>query len=1121
MKICFSADWHISNFGPDKHGPITDRGAACLRVVERLYQLPAALHIGLGDIFDLDRPSPGLVRALQDRVVKRTALIVGNHDQTSTESTHHALAPLREQAHIVEDSEVFVIDRLQIGLVGFRKRDEVIDSLGDLEWQELGGPRILGVHLGVADDRTPAFLRNASDSIALNDLVTACQGYGITHVFAGNWHNPEDWLVDGVRVCQVGGLIPQRFGDPHDVHGRVALFDTKTGEVTFETLAGPRFVTVEGEPPWEKPTVVDADPLHLRFRISRDHADQARVLANAVDSVTTVRIDRTDVTPDTSVGEDGPASSGEELALTAAEKLGGSVLVDVMRDVFVRARGEGYVAAGVGRAGSTLRLKSIHRENYVIDGTHTLNLPRTGLVLITGDNGSGKSSWIDTAGVVWNTDTRDDAARSAQGNIAGSRAVAHVTTYDGLDVKRVWEPSGSTTLTWHADCHARGDTDESTTRAKGQKALNAVLGDYKLWRWACVLTSPADAFTTAKPAKRRSILENVLDLELLGKGFKVLHDTMTLEARRDLREQESAVTAAEIAARLVLEGLEGAQAARDGVGVLVLPPKPAAPEPPVKPREPVVPALVLPTPPVEPPEVSVPSIPAAPRAPACPELVLPPPPDPAVVSAAPEPPDRDTREKLSERISDYRQEREDLTAEVEELREEVARVRGIRTATAAELARAEEDASALGEDQCPTCRQDISPATAAAFATTVHDCQVKAAAAERAAGKIVGLARGRRDDCQARVRELGQLIDEHEREMRRQDAAWAHFTQTKESHGAYLLSVEQARSRAAADHAAAVAEAKRRHAQAVIAAQESHTAARKTHRSHVAGAAARYEADVLARAESIRRSQVAYVASCDRARATHTQAVATAKADYERAQVDYASRLRSLEDRAKEQARAYDEHCTRARAQHEAQAARLDEALAHAQARVAAAQRTFTEAKAAVDHITSKLRLYEMAESLIGASGAPRADSLNRAMRTVMADANEELERLESPMRVRLFAEGKDVGLEIVDENDRVKKYARLSNGEKRRVDVAVLRALGITAANVRGAKDDGTIWFDETLDGVDNAGIDAACSYVQTMARHRCVVVITHRPDVITRLRPKKHVVMEKPATKRVAEGR
>lgn len=120
MKICFSADWHVSNFGADKHGPITDRGAACLRVIGRMYAHDADLYVGLGDIFDLDRPSPGLISALQDEIIGDTLLLVGNHDQTSEEAGHHALAPLVRHAKIVDDVEILTFGQTQVCLVGFK-----------------------------------------------------------------------------------------------------------------------------------------------------------------------------------------------------------------------------------------------------------------------------------------------------------------------------------------------------------------------------------------------------------------------------------------------------------------------------------------------------------------------------------------------------------------------------------------------------------------------------------------------------------------------------------------------------------------------------------------------------------------------------------------------------------------------------------------------------------------------------------------------------------------------------------------------------------------------------------------------------------------------------------------
>lgn len=342
--ICISADWHVSNFGPSRDGPITRRGQDVLAVVSRMYQMAreqgADLHIGLGDIFDLDRPPPALLRRLQEVVeTTPTWLLVGNHDQTSEAPGHHALAPMEPVTNVVEDLAQFVHGRSAVALVGFRQRDQVVQRVQSIRWPSGAAFRVLGVHLGVADQSTPEFLRDTRDSIYSETLAEIAHAQGVTHVFAGNWHNPAQWTIAGVEIWQVGGLSPHCH-DPIDrpvQYGRVLLFDTTTGQVTPRWVPGPRYHTVGGPPPWNVQADPLAAPLWLRYQVEHQHAAAAREDGARYTAPGCVRVDTTD---DRSYSADfgvvPKAQSAREAALTAAYALGGSPLVDYVNECLTR-----------------------------------------------------------------------------------------------------------------------------------------------------------------------------------------------------------------------------------------------------------------------------------------------------------------------------------------------------------------------------------------------------------------------------------------------------------------------------------------------------------------------------------------------------------------------------------------------------------------------------------------------------------------------------------------------------------------------------------------------------------------------------------------------------------------
>lgn len=84
--------------------------------------------------------------------------------------------------------------------------------------------------------------------------------------------------------------------------------------------------------------------------------------------------------------------------------------------------------------------------------------------------------------------------------------------------------------------------------------------------------------------------------------------------------------------------------------------------------------------------------------------------------------------------------------------------------------------------------------------------------------------------------------------------------------------------------------------------------------------------------------------------------------------------------------------------------------------------------------------------------------------------------------------------------------YKGLSSGEAKRVDLAMLLALGELAASAQG-RQPGTLWFDEALDApLDREGANDVAEGLRDLAEDRCVVVIAFSPEVRTALRASVH---------------
>lgn len=206
----------------------------------------------------------------------------------------------------------------------------------------------------------------------------------------------------------------------------------------------------------------------------------------------------------------------------------------------------------------------------------------------------------------------------------------------------------------------------------------------------------------------------------------------------------------------------------------------------------------------------------------------------------------------------------------------------------------------------------------------------------------------------------------------------------------------------------------------------------------------------------------------------------------------------------KEAARAR-EHATHAVAETQERITRHAQVQAAADKRVAVAE---AEALRAAP-LVAKL---EAVEQVLGLKGV-RAQVLGDALVGVSAVASAWLPRLGRPdLTVELRPTGQRKDGTPDDEIEVLiggagggHGYKAASNGERRRIDVAVMLGLAELGSSV-----DGTLWLDELLDGLDHAGVEAAADTLEDLATTRCVVVVSHNAQLEARLRPVLHLHLE-----------
>lgn len=195
--------------------------------------------------------------------------------------------------------------------------------------------------------------------------------------------------------------------------------------------------------------------------------------------------------------------------------------------------------------------------------------------------------------------------------------------------------------------------------------------------------------------------------------------------------------------------------------------------------------------------------------------------------------------------------------------------------------------------------------------------------------------------------------------------------------------------------------------------------------------------------------------------------------------------------------------------------ARWEAALGQARAAATEAIALVDTASALVRESSRELATLLAVDHVLGLTGV-RANLLDDAVHAVGEAASRYLELLPggrirglhiSSQATRKSGEVADVvSLELVDDKGNRRPYETASGGEARRVDVALMLALSDLACASAGAEG-ATLWADEVFDALDPVGMQGVSALLAEMSRDRCIVVITHSPDVVSMVEPVLHI--------------
>lgn len=163
-------------------------------------------------------------------------------------------------------------------------------------------------------------------------------------------------------------------------------------------------------------------------------------------------------------------------------------------------------------------IRKLHIKNFMSHKETSLELPDKGVVLVTGANGSGKSSIAESvATAVWGKTLRGSSpwVQDHAGSVSLEAEVGDtIYTFDRTATKSgrasaSFEPSPAT----------------YSTNTKTQDAINDITGSFDAWRRCSVFSSQDAAhFTLATDSERKRLLETLLGLDKFDTALGLCRD---------------------------------------------------------------------------------------------------------------------------------------------------------------------------------------------------------------------------------------------------------------------------------------------------------------------------------------------------------------------------------------------------------------------------------------------------------------------------------------------------------------------------------------------------------------------------------------------------------------------
>jgi DNA repair exonuclease SbcCD ATPase subunit len=195
---------------------------------------------------------------------------------------------------------------------------------------------------------------------------------------------------------------------------------------------------------------------------------------------------------------------------------------------------------------------------------------------------------------------------------------------------------------------------------------------------------------------------------------------------------------------------------------------------------------------------------------------------------------------------------------------------------------------------------------------------------------------------------------------------------------------------------------------------------------------------------------------------------------------------------------------------------RIERNIANAKAAIERMERDAAKLEGEVKDAEHERDVLDCADTVLGLKGV-RAHILSKTLGSIEALTNERLAHLSDGLmqiRLRAYTEKKGggvsdaIGLTVEGAGGGL-GYAACSEGQRRRIDVSLLLALGHVAEAGYGLAP-GTMFFDEVFDILDAEGKQRVISTLEELAVDRAVVIISHAEDMQSAIDPVLHLHVE-----------